>query len=162
MRSFAAPAIVCAIACLGPIGAQADTPPTMGAVNSQASRQVDIPPIILDACKIEYSGGLVLGTTGKLDVEFTNESSVVADLVRIRVNLMDSITNVRDVGVFSPGVSIKHKVRNEQGETMVFPFFGGKKNRPHCSIVMVHFKDGSTWMSPTLMSDTDSSSSDPK
>jgi hypothetical protein len=76
-------------------------------------------------------------------------------LVRIRVNLMDNITNVRDVGVFSPGISVKHKVRNE-------PFFGGKKNRPHCSIVMVHFKDGSTWMSPTLMSDTDLSSSDPK
>ncbi len=75
---FGTSAIACAIGCLGPIGAQADPPPTMGAVKSQASRQVDIPPIILDACKIEYSGGLVLGTTGKLDVEFISESSVVA------------------------------------------------------------------------------------
>ncbi len=105
-------------------------------------------PVILDGCRIEYSGGLLFGTTGKLDVEFTNEGTVTADMVRIRVNLLQGQNNVRDVGVFSPGISIKHRVRNEQGQTMVFPFFGGAARKGlRCSIVMVHFVDGSTWTS---------------
>jgi hypothetical protein len=121
--------------------------PAMGAANPQAGLQPNVPPIILDGCKIEYSGGLVFGQTGFLDVEFSNESNVTADLVRIRVQLLDGVTNIRDVGTFTPGISIKHRVRNEAGQVMVFPLFGGKKNAPRCTIVMVHFIDGTTWVS---------------
>jgi hypothetical protein len=118
----------------------------MGASNAQAGRRAEIPPVIMDGCKIEFSGGLIFGQTGMLDVEFTNESGITADLVRIRVQLLDGVTNVRDVGTFAPGISIKHRVRNEQGQPMVFPLFGGKKNAPSCAIVMVHFVDGTTWV----------------
>ncbi len=123
----------------------------VGATNPQAGTQASIPPVILDRCRIDYGGNLVLGSTGKLDVEFTNESSVTADLVRIRVDLLGNVTNVRDVGTFSPGVSVRHRVRNEQGQIMVFPVFGGHKNRAHCAITMVRFVDGTTWVSPSFL-----------
>ncbi len=102
-------------------------------------------PVILDGCRIEYAGGIVFAKTGMLNVEFANEGDVTADMVRIQVRLLDGATNVRDVGMFAPGVSIKHRVRNEQGQVLTFPMFGGKRNALACSIVMVHFVDGSSW-----------------
>ena len=61
------------------------------------------------------------------------------------VKLLGGETNVRDVGTFSPGISIKHRVRNEQGRFITFPLFGGRQNRPECDIVWVKFADGTTW-----------------
>jgi hypothetical protein len=70
---------------------------------------------------------------------------VTATVVRIKVKLLGGETNVGDVGTFSPGISIKHRVRNEQDQLITFPPFGGPRNRPECGIVWVKFGDGTTW-----------------
>ena len=82
-------------------------------------------------------------TSSGIQIEFTNESQTTADLVNFGVDSSGQHFVIRDVGTFSPCVSIKHKYRNGEGQAFVLP--GLIAPRVNCSVVSVRFVDGTVW-----------------
>jgi len=124
--------------------ANADTP--MGVpIPSSSPRGI---PIAIDECSLEYSGNLLVGQVAGVLVKFTNETNITADVVQIRVATESGVGGIlRDVGKFSPGTEITHTFREGEGTLVFAPLF----SHPHisCSIIAVHFVDGSTWQPPS-------------
>lgn len=103
-------------------------------------------PIEVEDCHIQELGGMLLARTGLLEIEFTNESRVTADLVRFRIKWGEhGVAYIRDQGKFSPGITIKHKFRQGEGR-VVSPIFSHPDLR--CSVQSAHFVDGTTWTRP--------------
>lgn len=104
------------------------------------------PPVEVEDCKLQSLGGLLIAKTGKLQIEFTNEGSVAADLVRFRISWGSSeAAFIRDQGKFAPGITVKHEFRQSEG-ALISPLF----SHPHlqCSVESVHFADGTQWTNP--------------
>ena len=78
--------------------------------------------------------------TGWVRVVFSNQREVVADKVIFLVVYNGAERRIVDVGRFSTGVSIIHE----------FPtgFAYGTRGETSCSVLFVHFVDGSQWTSP--------------
>jgi hypothetical protein len=92
------------------------------------------------------SGSELVATTSSVEVQFTNEGDVTADIVRFRFAVgPDAVSYVRDVGKFSPGVTVTHRFRQAEGET-VFPLLARPKVK--CSVETIHFIDGTVWVNP--------------
>jgi hypothetical protein len=102
------------------------------------------PPVEIDECKLLYSGNWLAGESSGVQIKFTNDSTLVADIVSFRVTATGGETGIiRDVGKFSPGIEITHHYREGDGHMMFAPIF----THPHldCSVLSVHFSDGSVW-----------------
>lgn len=101
------------------------------------------PPVEINECKLLYTGGLLVGSTAGVQVEFTNDTEKTADIIEFRVTSGAQGGIVRDVGTFSPGIEIKHHYRSGDGQMMFAPIF----SHPHiqCAVETVHFKDGVVW-----------------
>ncbi len=84
-----------------------------------------------------------VSTSNGIAIEFVNESTQAAKLVNFDVNSGGQHFVIRDVGTFSPGVSIKHEYRNGSGQAFVLPAFIAPNVR--CEVASVEFADGSTW-----------------
>ncbi|MGH7727875.1 MAG: hypothetical protein ACREM2_03665 [Vulcanimicrobiaceae bacterium] len=82
-------------------------------------------------------------TSSGMHIQFTNESQKAADLVNFDVDSNGNHFVIRDVGTFSPGVSIDHTYRNGNGQAFVLPAFIA----PHvtCSVASVRFVDRTVW-----------------
>jgi hypothetical protein len=78
-----------------------------------------------------------------MHIQFTNESNRTADLVNFAVNANGTQFVIRDVGTFSPGVSIDHKYRNGAGQPFVLPAFIAPDIK--CNVSSVRFTDGWIW-----------------
>ena len=76
-------------------------------------------------------------------IEFVNESNQPATLVNFNVNSAGGQFVIRDVGKFSPGVSIKHQYRKGVGQAFVLPEFIAPKIS--CEVASVTFADGTVW-----------------
>ncbi len=84
-----------------------------------------------------------VSTSNGIAIEFVNESTQTAKLVNFDVNSSGTHFVIRDVGTFSPGVSIKHQYRNGSGQAFILPAFISPNVT--CQVASVEFVDGSTW-----------------
>jgi len=78
-----------------------------------------------------------------IQIEFVNEATQPATLVNFAVDSGGDHFIIRDVGTFTPGVSIKHQYRNGAGQAFVLPAFIAPNI--NCHVVSVQFADGSVW-----------------
>lgn len=100
----------------------------------------------VEDCRLAYEGNALVAETSWLRIDFTNEGHVAGDLIRFRIQQGTNEPNyIRDVGTFSPGITIKHKFGQLAGQS-VSPLFSGPNIR--CGIESVHFVDGSIWTEP--------------
>ncbi len=108
-------------------------------------------PIIVDYCHIDYQQGpnvtpsaaiALTKKSGPLEIKFTNESDKTATTVRFGVEMEKSMASIRDVGTFSPGITIHHKFNDFSGQTK---FIFSSEPQPKCTVQYVKFTDGSTW-----------------
>jgi hypothetical protein len=84
-----------------------------------------------------------VSTSSGIAIEFVNETKQVATLVNFAVDSAGSHFVIRDVGKFSPGISIKHEYRNGQGQSFVLPAFIAPNVK--CHVASVEFADGTVW-----------------
>jgi hypothetical protein len=86
---------------------------------------------------------LTPATSSGMRIGFTNESDKVADLINFEVHSNGATFVIRDVGTFSPGITIDHRFRNGAGQAFVLPAFIA----PHvtCRVASVRFADRSVW-----------------
>ena len=117
-----------------------------------AQQPISGPPVTINSCspELESTGNSpsvlnipVSSTSQGIKIEFVNESSKVANLINFDVNSNGEQFVIRDVGTFSPGVSITHKYRNGAGQAFVLPSFIAPKIA--CQVASVRFTDGSYW-----------------
>lgn len=108
-------------------------------------------PVIVDYCHIDYEQGpnvtpsasiSLTKKTGPLEIKFTNESSKTATTIRFGVTMEHSTASIRDVGTFSPGITIHHKFKDFSGQTK---FIFANEPQPQCSVQYVKFTDDTTW-----------------
>ncbi len=78
-----------------------------------------------------------------MQIQFTNESNKVADLINFEVRSNGVQFVIRDVGKFSPGVTIDHNFRNSAGQAFVLPAFIPPNVK--CHVASVRFTDGTVW-----------------
>ena len=93
-----------------------------------------------------------VSTSGGIAIEFVNESKQTATLVNFAVDSGGETFVIRDVGKFSPGVSIKHQYRNGQGQSFVLPAFIAPNVK--CHVASVEFADGTVWRKGQAASNT--------
>ncbi len=89
------------------------------------------------------NGILQPSSSSGMQIQFTNESNKVADLINFDVRSNGVQFVIRDVGTFSPGVTIDHRFRNGAGQAFVLPDFIPPNVK--CHVAMVRFTDGTTW-----------------
>lgn len=108
-------------------------------------------PIIIDYCHIDYQQGpnvtpsaaiALTKKSGPLEIKFTNESSKVATTIRFGVTMEHETASIRDVGKFSPGITIHHKFQDFSGRTK---FIFSNEPQPKCTVQYVKFEDDTTW-----------------
>jgi hypothetical protein len=114
------------------------------------------PPVTIDSCTpiitqaaaqptpAPLFGGIQLASSSSgIAITFVNTSTKTADLVNFAVDSHDQRFIIRDVGKFSPDISISHSYRNGAGQAFVLPQFIA----PHvmCQVASVRFVDGSVW-----------------
>lgn len=109
----------------------------------------DKSPVSINMCGPMVAGGTsfgglaLIGTSAGIQIQFTNQTSKVANLVNFRVDSNGNSFVIRDVGTFSPGIEITHRYRNGQGQAFVLPAFISPKIK--CKVDSVHFADGTSW-----------------
>jgi hypothetical protein len=108
-------------------------------------------PIQIDYCHIDYHPGPTVAPSaaisitkksGPLEIKFVNEGDKVATTVRFGVKIEDETASIRDVGTFSPGITIHHKFQDFSGRT---EFIFARERQPHCTVQYIKFADGTTW-----------------
>jgi hypothetical protein len=138
LSMFAAFAAICIIGARLPSNAD----PTLGVPVTPTGAAG--PPVEIDECKLLYSGNWVAGQSAGVQMKFTNDSILVADVINFRVTATGGESGIiRDVGKFSPGIEITHTYKEGNGHMMFAPLF----SHPHleCTLASVHFADGSVW-----------------
>ncbi|HLJ84348.1 MAG TPA: hypothetical protein VKT51_09280 [Candidatus Eremiobacteraceae bacterium] len=101
-------------------------------------------PVQVESCNVSYNGNVLVGTTGKLVINFTNYGSVAADVIRFHVQYGDQSLFIRDVGTFSPGIEIQHKFSSFEGDLQLSPLLTGQKP-VMCTVAWSHFVNGTIW-----------------
>ena len=86
---------------------------------------------------------LLAAKSAGIRIEFVNDSTKTADLVNFAVDSNGERFIIRDVGTFSPNVSIAHTYRNGAGQAFVLPAFIAPNIT--CSVASVKFSDGTSW-----------------
>jgi hypothetical protein len=93
---------------------------------------------------------LQTSTSSGMRIAFTNESDKVADLVNFEVRSNGVQFVIRDVGTFSPGITIDHRFSNGAGQAYVLPAF--IPPNVTCRVRSVRFIDRTVWPSTTASS----------
>jgi hypothetical protein len=112
------------------------------------------PPVTINSCgpildrnsqqQQRTIAGIPLSTPSSgIQIEFVNDASKTAELVNFAVDSNGQEFVIRDVGTFSPNVSIKHQYRNGAGQSFVLPAFFAPNVT--CHVQSVKFTDGSVW-----------------
>ena len=102
------------------------------------------PPIVINECRLMTSGNQLVTTSSGIQIQFTNETTKTAQLINFQVNDVYQNAVIRDVGTFSPGITVIHKYKIGAGETYS-PLFDAPNLR--CSVSSIKFDDGSVWHS---------------
>ena len=121
-----------------------------------AQTDPSVPPVQIDNCAPiirrpdpfasnvpTFMGIPIASTSTGMRITFVNQSRQVAKLVNFAVQSNGSRFIIRDVGTFSPGISIVHEYRNGAGQGFVLPAFIAPNVT--CRVSMVEFADGSVW-----------------
>jgi hypothetical protein len=87
--------------------------------------------------------GSLTQTSAGMAISFVNASNKVATLVNFAVDSNGNHFVIRDVGTFSPGVTINHEYRNGGGQAFILPAFISP--RVSCRVSSVEFADGTSW-----------------
>ena len=105
-----------------------------------------VSPIQIDNCRLDYQVGGLLGvlgkTTGALMIKFTNESDKAIVVARFSVDVDGKDVSVRDVGTFSPGITVDHKFKDYAGNIQ---FVFSRQPQPKCAVTFVKYADGTIW-----------------
>ena len=118
----------------------------------EAGSAQPVPPVTINSCgpKLQqdqngptFMGIPIASKSDGIAIEFVNTSNQVATVVNFAVDSNGSRFVIRDVGTFSPGISIKHSYRNGTGQGFVLPAFIAP--RVDCHVASVKFADGSIW-----------------
>lgn len=120
--------------------AQAD--PTLGrSVDSAHS------PISVNSCSLMYNATQIAGQIQGVQIQFTNESRITADLIVFKVQINGAESLIRDVGTFTPGIEITHRYRAGSGQFALPSVLGQLFGRPSvtCRVDSAKFDDGSIW-----------------
>jgi hypothetical protein len=132
--------------------------------NAAAAQSSVSAPVTIDSCTpiiaqtataptpAPIFGGIQLASSSSgMAIDFVNTTTKTANLVNFAVDSNGQRFIIRDVGTFSPGISINHKYRNGAGQAFVLPQFIAP--RVTCSVASVRFVDGSVWRpgQPTQM-----------
>ncbi|MBV8171401.1 MAG: hypothetical protein JO219_05665 [Candidatus Eremiobacteraeota bacterium] len=120
--------------------------------SAQPAASAGQPPVTINSCgpiidknqqQNVFGVSVPVSTSNGMAIEFVNESKQVATLVNFEVASAGEHFVIRDVGKFSPGVSINHKYRNGQGQSFVLPAFIAPNVK--CHVASVEFADGTVW-----------------
>lgn len=116
----------------------------------------DSPPVTINSCgpvinknttQTQTVAGIPIpipaSTSSGIAIEFVNESNQTATLVNFAVDSSGDHFVIRDVGTFSPGVSIKHQYKNGYGQAFILPAFIAPNVT--CHVASVKFADGTVW-----------------
>jgi len=112
-------------------------------------------PVTINACQAminnttgspSVNGIALTGTSGGIQIQFTNTAGKTANLINFAVDSNGSRFVIRDVGTFSSGVEITHRYRNGAGQSFVLPSLIAPT--VNCSVESVHFSDGTVWPEP--------------
>lgn len=124
----------------------------VGLASASTARADSAPPVTINSCgpiidknqqQTYFGVSVPVSTSSGIAIEFVNESKQPATLVNFAVDSSGDHFVIRDVGKFSPGVSIKHQYRNGQGQSFVLPAFISPKIT--CHVASVEFADGTVW-----------------
>src|SRR5579871_3818429 len=86
------------------------------------------PPVQIEDCQAGTKGDpLLTQSDGTFKISFTNESNVAADIVRFRVQYGNEDLAIRDVGEFSPGVTINHGFKDRGSNVVSSPLLAPAK-----------------------------------
>ncbi len=100
---------------------------------------------------LTIAGGIVAGVSSTrpyLSVRMTNESDRTISMVQIYVRSADGSTGfVRDVGTFSPGITIHHVFFSGAGTTGANGLFSQPSGLT-CSVKMIAYRHGGSWFAP--------------
>ena len=99
-------------------------------------------PVLNKAQNLSLTDILASQSAG-IAIEFVNDSTKTADLINFAVDSNGTQFVIRDVGTFSPNVSIKHTYRNGAGQAFILPAFIAPNVA--CTVSSVKFADGSIW-----------------
>src|ERR1700736_6039644 len=116
---------------------------TLGVPNEGNSPPTGSPVQIEDCTTGARGGALVAESNREFKIVFTNEGRLVADLVRFRIDYGTEQLTIRDVGKFTPGVTVTHVYRRRGGNVFSSPLFAPVKLS--CSVAAIHFTDGTEW-----------------
>jgi hypothetical protein len=113
------------------------------------------PPVTINSCApiihsftqpspMPVIAGIPLAQSSSgIAIDFINNADKVANLVNFAVDSNGQRFVIRDVGKFSPGISINHTYRNGAGQAFVLPQFIAPDVT--CHVASVRFVDGSVW-----------------
>jgi hypothetical protein len=118
------------------------------------------PPVTINSCgpildrnsgqQQPTIAGIALSTPSSgIQIEFVNDAQKTAELVNFAVDSNGQEFVIRDVGTFSPNVSIKHQYRNGAGQSFVLPAFFAPNVT--CHVQSVKFTDGAVWRRGMMM-----------
>lgn len=107
-------------------------------------------PVIIDTCRAEFVNygpfGLIK-SVGGLQIKFTNEGDKTIEIARFAVVFDKNQLNIRDVGTFSPGVTVDHRFRDLNGQDTKFGF--SHEDQPSsCTVFFLKYADGTMWETP--------------
>lgn len=157
VRLFASITLLVCVSILGALAVADEPTQAPSAVPSVLfNGAAVVAPVQIDSCRLEYvvggGAGLVglLGalskSTGPLIIKFTNESDKKIVVVRFAVDVSGQQASVRDVGTFSPGVTINHYFKDFAGKTQ---FVFSRQPQPTCHLSFAKFADGALWGAAT-------------
>ncbi|HEY1729695.1 MAG TPA: hypothetical protein VGG22_15060 [Candidatus Baltobacteraceae bacterium] len=78
-------------------------------------------------------------------IKFTNESNQEIVLARFAVDIDGKDVSVRDVGKFSPGITVDHRFKDYAGNVQ---FVFSRQPQPKCAVTFVKYADGTIWGLP--------------
>src|SRR5215469_8247404 len=122
------------------------------AAGVKGARAADTSPVTINSCgpiidknqqQTYFGVSVPVSTSSGIAIEFVNEGKQVATLINFDVASSGEHFVIRDVGKFTPGVSIKHEYRNGHGQSFVLPAFIAPNVK--CRVVSVEFADGTVW-----------------
>lgn len=129
---------------------------TLAASSTAAAQSGSAPPVTIDRCApilnnsftqpspMPIIAGLPLAQTSSgMKISFVNIANKVANLVNFAINSNGQRFIIRDVGTFSPGISIDHTYHSGAGQAFVLPQFIAPNVT--CHVASVRFVDGSVW-----------------
>jgi hypothetical protein len=119
-------------------------PTPLPAPDAVPSDPPDGAPIALMPCSLDIGRGVGLG------VKYSNDSTHVADSIVFRATYEQSALDFTDRGEFAPGDVQAHFIKNPLPPELSGRSLYAHDDAQRCSVVSVHFADGTMWRNPAL------------